>query len=110
MQLQQFLSIEKLMPVIGEFKSLIDKFARTNSLLPTSNKVKQELSAFPIVKQLLTGELLAEDTITNPEKILLENARQPKILITRNAVKRRSAVPIAPRVPAKRSSSKLLEL
>lgn len=99
------------MPVIGEFKSLIDKFALTTSLLPANDKVKQDLSAFPVVSQLLTGELLAQDPITiSPEQILLENAKQPKIFITRNPIKRQRLVPAAFKVPAKRNSLQLLKL
>lgn len=76
-----------------QIESEIVKFISGNELLPITGSIYNDLSVFPIVSKLLTGELLNDVTV-NPHKVLADNTpKKPVFIIKRNNKKKVQPLP-----------------
>ncbi|XP_024940809.1 uncharacterized protein LOC107267716 isoform X2 [Cephus cinctus] len=91
-KIQQYLAICKITPYLLELDKAVDKFASSADFLTISNTTTSELSAFPVLVKLLTGELFGQDTI-NPNSVMVECTQRKPVFITKNN-RRKIDIPI----------------
>ena len=90
--MQLLLAISEISPKLIDLISSIDDFISHNEIIPMNQSISEELSVFPILSKLLTGELLGHEPM-NPEQILITNAPRKPVFITKKS-KRKIDAPL----------------
>lgn len=90
MQLQQYIAILKLNPFLVKLESVIDAYISNLEISPIDRSKDPKLDVFPIVVQLLTGELLGDEPM-DPYRVLVDNAPRKPVFIIK--IKRRTDIP-----------------
>lgn len=76
------MAISEITPQLIDLISPIDDFISHNEIIPLNRPISEDLSVFPILSKLLTGELLGHEPM-NPDHILITNAPKKPVFITK---------------------------
>lgn len=89
-KVQLLKTIPEITPFVNNLISSIDNFVNNNEIIPL-NRSCDELSVFPLVSKLLTGELFGYEPIDS-QFVLKTNAPKKPIFITK-VIQRKINIP-----------------